>query len=82
MDKFTYLNLWWSYNNIHVKEGDEWKAAFITPLGAYEPVVMYIGMTNSPPTFQQMMNDIFNNMYAVVIIYLNDMCIFTTKQIQ
>jgi hypothetical protein len=46
-DKFTCLNLRWGYNNVYIKEGHEWKAMFITPLEAYEPVVMYFGMTNS-----------------------------------
>jgi len=29
---FTKLNVWWGYNNIKIKEGDEWKAAFQTNL--------------------------------------------------
>ena len=28
-------------------------------IGAYEPTVMYFGLTNSPTTFQTMMNDLF-----------------------
>ena len=32
---------------------------FITHIGAYEPTVMYFGLTNSPATFQMMMNDLF-----------------------
>jgi len=28
-------------------------------IGAYEPIVMYFGLTNSPATFQTMMNDLF-----------------------
>jgi hypothetical protein len=50
------------------------------PLGAYKPIIMYFGMTNSPSTFQQMMNDIFNDMYTVIIVYLNNMCIFTQNK--
>ena len=44
---------------MRIKEGDEWKAAFTTHIGAYEPIVMYFGLTNSPATFQTIMNDIF-----------------------
>jgi len=28
-------------------------------IGSFEPVVMFFGLTNSPATFQTMMNDIF-----------------------
>ena len=31
-------------------------------IGAYEPTIMYFGLTNSPTTFQPMMNDLFCNM--------------------
>jgi hypothetical protein len=54
---FTKLDLRWGYNNVRIKEGDEWKAAFATRRGSFEPLVMFFGMTNSPPTFQNMMND-------------------------
>jgi len=48
---FTKMDLRWGYNNVWIKEGDEWKAAFTMYLGMYEPVVMYFGLTNSPATF-------------------------------
>ena len=56
---FTKLDVRWGYNNVRIKEGDEWKAAFRTNRGLYEPTVMFFGLTNSPSTFQTMMNDIF-----------------------
>jgi len=31
-------------------------------IGAYEPTVMYFGLTNSPATFQTMMNDLFQDL--------------------
>ena len=40
---------------------------------------MFFGLTNSPATFQRMMNDISRNMIAegVVCVYLDDILIFT-----
>jgi len=59
---FTKLDLRWGYNNVRIKEGDEWKAAFTIHIGAYEHTVMYFGLTNSPATFQMMMNDLFHDL--------------------
>ena len=56
---FTKLDVRAGYNNVRIKEGDEWKAAFITPSGLFEPTVMFFGLCNAPATFQNMMNDIF-----------------------
>ena len=49
------MDLRWGYNNVRIKEGDEWKAAFTTTEGSFEPTVMFFGLTNSPATFQAMM---------------------------
>jgi len=48
---FTKLDVRWGFNNIHIKPRDEWKAAFHTNRGLFEPLVMFFGMTNSPATF-------------------------------
>lgn len=76
---FTKLDVRWGYNNIRIKEGDEYKAAFVTNRGLFEPTVMFFGMTNSPATFQNMMNDIFADLVAEgkVTIYLDDILIYS-----
>jgi len=48
---FTKLDVWWGFNNVRIKPRDEWKAAFYTNRGLFEPLVMFFGMTNSPATF-------------------------------
>jgi len=58
---FTKMDLRWGYNNVRIKEGDEWKAVFTTHIGSFKPVAMFFGLTNSPATFQTMMNDIFRS---------------------
>ena len=55
---FTKMDIRWGYNNVRMKEGDEWKAAFRTNRGLFEPTVTFFGLTNSPATFQGMMNQI------------------------
>ena len=59
MKYFTKLDIRWGYNNIRIREGDEWKAAFRTPQGLFEPTVMFFGLCNSPATFQSIMDKIF-----------------------
>jgi hypothetical protein len=75
---FTKFDVCWDYNNVQIKEGDEWKAAFATNCGLFKPTVMFFGMTNSPATFQGMMNTIFANLVAEgkVAVYLDDILIF------
>ena len=59
---FNKLDLIWGYNNVQIKEGDKWKAAFLMNKGLFEPRVMYFGLCNSPGTFQRMMNSIFQEL--------------------
>jgi hypothetical protein len=75
---FTKLDVCWGYNNVWIKEGDEWKAAFRTNHGLFEPLVMFFGLTNSPATFQTMMNEIFQDliMEGVVCVYIDDILIY------
>jgi hypothetical protein len=74
---FTKLDVRLGYNNVRIHEGHEWKAAFRTPNGLYEPTVMFFGMTNSPATFQSMMDHIFKDLTEKggVIIYMDDILI-------
>ena len=54
---FTKLDLRSGYN-VQIKDGDQWKAAFKTSRGLFEPMVMSFGLWNSLATFQQMMDAI------------------------
>ena len=49
---FNKLDLIWGYNNVWIKEGDKWKAAFLMNKELFEPQVMYFKLYNSPGTFQ------------------------------
>ena len=76
---FTKLDVHWGFNNVWMKEGDKWKAAFWTNRGLYEPLVMFFGLTNSPATFQTMMDGIFEDLISegVVVVCLDNILIFT-----
>jgi len=75
----TKLDVHWGFNNIWIKEGDKWKAAFRTNRSLFEPLVMFFGLMNSPATFQMMMDDIFEDLISegVVVVYLDNILIFT-----
>jgi hypothetical protein len=55
----TMVNIRWGYNMVKIVPQDRHKAAFVTNLGLFEPTVMFFGLTNSPVTFQTMMDTIF-----------------------
>lgn len=76
---FSKLDLRSGYNNIRIKDGDQWKAAFKCARGLFEPTVMFFGLCNSPATFQAFMNDLFKDMIEEgwLIIYMDDMLIFS-----
>ena len=79
---YTKMDIRWGYNNIRMREGEEEKAAFITNRGLFEPLVMFFGLSNSPATFQMMMNDIFRDLIlrGKVIVYLDDILVFTNTR--
>ena len=74
---FTKMDLWWEYNNVRIKERDEWKTAFLTPEGSFEPTVMFFGLTNSPATFQAMMSDLLRDLVVEekVAVFIDDVMV-------
>ena len=78
---FMKLNLRAGYNNVRIKEGDEWKGAFKTQFGLFKPLVMFFGLCNSPSPFQNMMDDIFitETREGWIIIYMDDILISVSK---
>ena len=47
---------------VRIKEGNKWNATFMMPEGLFEPTVMFFGLTNSPATFQAMMNKLLRDL--------------------
>jgi len=79
---FTKIDLRWGFNNVRIKEGDEWKRAFTTYVGSFEPTVMFFGMTNSPAMFQAMMNEILRDMIneGKVAVFVDNMLVRTETE--
>ena len=79
---FTKFDVRWDYNNVWIKDGHQWKAAFITHKGLFEPTVMFFRLTNSLAMFQWFINDSFRDMIAEgwLVIYMNDLLIFSPDE--
>jgi len=76
------MDLRWRYNNVRIKEGNEWKVVFITPEGLFEPTVMFFGLTNSLVTFQTMMNELLKDLINTgkVVAFIDDVIIGTEDE--
>jgi len=67
---------------MRIKEGDEWKAVFTTLEGSFEPMVIFFGLTNSPATFQAMMNELLRDLINTgkVAAFIDDVIIGTEME--
>jgi hypothetical protein len=76
-ETFAKIDLRWGFNNIWIREGDEYKATFITNLGLYKPTVMTFGLCNAPATIQTMMDDLFYKLSQIgkIVHYINNIII-------
>jgi len=79
---FTKMDLRWDYNNMRIKEGDKWKAAFMTLEGSFEPTMMFFGLMNSPATFQTMMNKLLRDLINTgkVAVFIDDVIVGTETE--
>ena len=64
---------------MRIKKGDEWKMAFITLEGSFKPMVMFFGLTNSPATFQAMMNELLRDLINTgkIVAFIDDIIVGT-----
>jgi len=79
---FTKMDLRWGYNNVQIKKGDEWKAAFTTPKGSFEPTVIFSRLMNSPATFQAMINELLRDLINIgkAVAFIDDVIIGTEEE--
>ena len=79
---FTKIDLRWEYNNVRIKERDEWKVAFTMPEGLFEPTVMFFGLTNSSATFQAMISKFLRNLINTgkVAVFIDNIIVGTETE--
>jgi len=79
---FTKMDLQWGYNNVYIKEGDKWKAAFTIHVRLFELVVMFFRMMNLPAMFQGMMNKIMRDLIneGKMAVFVDDLLVSTDDE--
>ena len=72
------LDLRNAYHLVRIREEDEWKKAFSTPLGHFEYLVMSFGLTYAPAVFQTLLNDVLRDFInRSVYVYIYDILVFS-----
>ena len=76
------MNLRQEYNNIRIKEGDDWKVVFSVSEDTFKLIVIFFGLTNSLVTFQAIMNDLLRDMIEVgdVVVFINNIMVETETE--
>ena len=79
---FTKIDLKDAFNQMKIKEEDEWKTAFKTRYGTFEYLVMPFGLTNAPATFQKYINWILRKkLDQKGVAYVNDILVTEHDQV-
>ena len=75
---FSVMDLASGFNQVAMEEQDREKTAFSTPMGLFECLRMPFGLTNSPATFQRLMQLVLGDqMFQILLVYLDDIIVYS-----
>jgi len=75
---FTKFNILKTFNQIWIKEEDEWKTVFHTQLKHYEYLIMSFNLINASVMLQIFMNNVLQRyLNQFIIVYLNDILVYS-----
>jgi hypothetical protein len=64
---------------VAINEKDKFKTAFNVPAGHYEWNVMPFGLKNAPAKFQRVMDDTLKPYFDWLIVYIDDILVFSSS---
>ena len=74
---FSTIDMSWGFYQIPMDEKSQDYTAFSTPFGSFKWLRMPMGLSNSPPTFQSLMEIVLSKLiWKTVVPYLDDCIIF------
>ncbi|WP_461496312.1 reverse transcriptase family protein, partial [Pyruvatibacter sp.] len=78
---FSRLDLRSGYWQMPVRAEDQEKTAFRTRYGHYEYKVVPFGLTNAPPPFMAMVNDLFRDFHdQFMVVFLDDIIVYSRTE--
>ena len=74
----TKLDITAAFHRVRIREGDEWKTAFITRYGLFEWLVTPFGLSPSPASFQRYINHTLHDLLdRGVSAYVDDVIVYS-----
>lgn len=78
---FSKIDLQWWYHQLRFKYEDIHKTVFITHYGHYKFIMLPLRLANTPMTFMNLLNGVFNDfLNTFVLIFLDDILIYSRNE--